>query len=112
MVVSAFDLIARNGRDSGRSVVPGGPTGPGGPFLKGPKKGIFYIFCHFLEILGFFGKIGFLGCLIAPGVLGPLESYSGLKNTPGDLSTASDRGIFIDFRMLDLCFVINAILTL
>ena len=35
--------------------------------------------------------------LIAPGVPGALESYSGSKNTPGDLSTASDRRIFIDF---------------
>ena len=35
--------------------------------------------------------------LIAPGALGPLKSYSASKNTPGDLSTASDRRIFIDF---------------
>ena len=54
----------------------------------------------------------FLAYLIAPGVPGPLKSNSASKNTPGDLSTASDRGIFNDFRMLDLCFVINAILTL
>ena len=57
-------------------------------------------------------KIGFLTYLIAPGAPGPLESYSASKNTLGDLSTASDRGIFIDFRMLDLCFVVNAILSL
>ena len=35
--------------------------------------------------------------LIAPGVLGPSESCSGSKNTPGDLSRASDRRIFTDF---------------
>ena len=35
--------------------------------------------------------------LIDPGAPGPLKSCSGSKNTPGDLSTASDRRIFIDF---------------
>ncbi len=42
--------------------------------------------------------------LIAPGVPGPLESYSGSKNTPGDLSTASDRRIFIDFLDVEQYF--------
>ena len=41
--------------------------------------------------------MGFLACLIAPGVPGPLKSYAGSKNTLGDLSTASDRKNFIDF---------------
>ena len=44
-----------------------------------------------------FKKIGVLACLIVPGVPGALESWSASKNTPGDLSTASDRRIFIDF---------------
>ena len=34
---------------------------------------------------------------MAPGVPGALKSYAGSKNTPGDLSTASDRRIFTDF---------------
>ena len=43
-------------------------------------------------------KKGFLAYLIAPGVPGPLKSNSASKNTPGDLSTASDRTFVIDFR--------------
>ena len=34
---------------------------------------------------------------IDPGAPGPLKSCSASKNTLGDLSTASDRKIFIDF---------------
>ena len=56
-----------------------------------PPEAIFYNFL-------IFQKIGFLAYLIAPGVPGALKSNSASKNTPGDLSTASDREIFIDFR--------------
>ena len=52
----------------------------------------------------------FFRYLIAPGVPGPLKSNSVSKNTPGDLSTASDRefvDIFLkcdvgDFKMASI----------
>ena len=69
---------------------------PRGPFLKGPKKGYILYFLQFFGNFVIFWKIGFLAYLIAPGVLGPLEPCSESKNTPGDLSTASDRKVFID----------------
>ena len=54
----------------------------------------------------FFGfkkkKRVFLAYLIAPGVPGPLKSNSASKNTPRDLSTASDRRIFIDWTVFCL----------
>ena len=94
----------------------GGGRGPGqypflGPQKRAPKRDIFYIFSIF-GIFGIFGKIGFLAYLIDPGVPGPLKSYSASENTPGDLSTASKKKKIEIFLMLDLCFVINAILTL
>ena len=46
---------------------------------------------------GIFDNLGFLAYLGVPGVPGPLKCCSGSENTPGDLSTASDRKIFIDF---------------
>ena len=58
----------------------------------------FYNFFAIFKNFRIFQKIGFLVYLIAPGVPEPLKSNSASKNTPGDLSTASDRGIFIDFR--------------
>ena len=42
--------------------------------------------------------------LIAPGVPGPLKFNAGSKNTPGDLSTASDRRIFIDSGLFSQYF--------
>ena len=73
-----------------------------GPFLKGPQKGIFFTFFAIFGIFRIFQKIGFLAYLIAPGIPGPLKSNSASKNTPGDLSTASDRRIFIDWTVFCL----------
>ena len=70
------------------------------------QKGIFLSFLQFFGNFGIFGKIGFLPYLMAPGVPGPLKSCSGSKNTPGDLSTASDRKIFIDFHGFWLIFAV------
>ena len=69
----------------------GGPWPPPGAWFwaRGtPGPGNFRIF----------QKICFLAYLITPGVPGPLESNAASKNTPGELSTASDRELFIDFR--------------
>ena len=67
---------------------------PGGGSPKRDFLQFFAIFGNFW----IFQKIGFLAYLIAPGVPGPLKSNLASENDPGDLSTASDRGIFIDFR--------------
>ena len=58
------------------------------------------------SIFRIFQKIGFLAYFIAPGVPGPLKSNSASKNTPRDLSTASDRGFFIDFRGFFIYFLV------
>ena len=69
-----------------------GPARSGSVRLGPARSG-----CNFLEFWDF-SKNRFLAYLIAPGVPGPLKSYSASKNTPGDLSTASDRRIFIDIH--------------
>ena len=61
---------------------------------------------QFFGIFGIFDNLGFLPYLGVPGVPGPLKSGSGSKNTPGDLSRASDRKIFIDFHGIWFIFIV------
>ena len=49
-----------------------------------------------------FQKMSFLAYLIASGVPGPSKSNSASKNIPRDLTTASDRRVFIDWTIFCL----------